>query len=534
MKLVEKPKGRIVLYFACLQVPQWPIWSPLCQYALATALMHAGYEVVFIDERVDPDPQGWLEKELPGALFVGVPGKSGDQCRNMEKTARFVKLRRPDLPVVVGGWFPSLFPEQTITSDYIDVVVIGPADFILPELADRLREGRRLDGLPSTYFKADGRIVKNPLDRLPPLEKTLPVPWHVVGIARYMHPHRWLNYFTSRGCPGGCRFCSVYCLSPHRWTALPPERVIADMEVLVREIGAEALKILDTDFCADRGRVERICQLILERGLKLRFHCLGRYHSLSRFTDEQLHLLRRAGCEEIEVGLETGSQRLADRLRKAVDVDAFAAMAARFVGAGIRLRVNVMLGLPTETRAEFARTFQKMLELEALGDGIRFQLFLFTPLPGTELGEEVWAMPSRAGRRRAPSTYRELLDFEVNNALLDMFWLARGHERAAKRAYYFYGPLVFHKNALDAARGRPWWRFVLRCLRPLAAWRLRHGRLGLPFEQWLNGLFGRPLSIGADSGITPPDDRLPAPEIGQAAPTPRPPLPALVSRRSTG
>jgi hypothetical protein len=63
---------------------------------------------------------------------------------------------------------------------------------------------------------------------------------------------------------------------------------------------------------------------------------------------------------------------------------------------------------------------------------------------------------------------------------------------------------------------------------------LRHGRLGLPFEQWLNGIFGKAIPIGADSGITPPEDRLPAPEIGQAMPTPRSPLTPHSSRRSTG
>ena len=93
MKQVSEPKGRVVLYYPIIWMPQWPMWSPLCMYTLAAALMHDGYEVTLIDERVDEDPRGWLEKELPGALFVGIPGKSGGQCRNMESAAEFIKSR---------------------------------------------------------------------------------------------------------------------------------------------------------------------------------------------------------------------------------------------------------------------------------------------------------------------------------------------------------------------------------------------------------------------------------------------------------
>ena len=516
MKLLPETKGKVILYFPIVWMPQWPMWAPLCMYTLATALMHEGFEVILIDERVDPDPRDWLEAELQGALFVGIPGKSGGQCRNMEATAAFIKSRRPDMPVVAGGWFPSLFPDQTITSENIDIVIIGPADETLPEVANRILEKKNLEGIGNVFFKENGRVVKNEVGHLPRVENTKPIPWEIVGIKRYLHPHGWINYFTSRGCPGSCTFCSVYCLDPRRWTALPPERVIEDMEILVHKIGVRSFQILDTDFCSNLKRVESICRLILERNLKIRFHVLGRHHTISRIRDEQLELLRRAGCTEIEVGLETGSQRLSDWIRKQVKVDEFVGTIRRFVSAGIRMRVNIMVGLPNETGKDLASTFHKMVELRNLGDGVRFQMFRFTPLPDSTMGREVWAMKARGNQGKVPKTYRELLDFRVNDEPLEMFWISKRHERSVKRAYAFYAPLLFYKGAVDSAKGRPWWRFMLKCFMPLAELRLKHGFYHVPIEMWLNKVFGKRLPLGADSGVPPPEDVLPAPEMGQS------------------
>ncbi|MFH0945619.1 MAG: radical SAM protein [Planctomycetota bacterium] len=533
MKQVSVPKGRVVLYFPILYA-QWPMWSPLCMFALAAALMAEGYEVTLIDERVDEDPRGWLEKELPGALLVGIPSKLGGQCRNMESTAEFIKAKNRDVAVVAGGWFPSLFPEQTMTSENIDIIVIGPGDFALPEVANRLLEGRSLDGIENVFFKRNGKIVKNQVNHLPSLEKTVPIPWEIVGIKRYLHPHGWINYFSSRGCPGGCVFCSIHCLDPRRWTALSPERVIEDLETLVHKIGARAFQITDADFCASLKRVEGICRLIQERGLQIRFHVLGRYQTLVRMSDEQVRLLRQSGCTEIEVGLESGSQSVADSINKQVDVERFVETARRFSAAGIRMRVNVMLGIPGETRKDLVSTFRKMLELRELGDGIRFQMFRFTPLPDSEIGKKVLSVSANGRAHRVPTTYRELLEFPVIDEETEMYWIDAKHERDVKRSYSFYAPLLFYKVALDSAEGRPWWRFALKCFIPLARWRVARARFAFPFELWLNRAFGRRMPLGTDAGIPHPEDQLPVPEMGQAFDDLPPLEPSLSSKDMRG
>jgi radical SAM superfamily enzyme YgiQ (UPF0313 family) len=519
VKLVSAPKGKVVLFFPIVWEGQFPLWAPTCMWAIGTALLHAGYEVVVIDERLDQDPRAQLARELDGALFVGISGKLGGQCKYMESAAQFVKQRRPDLPVVAGGWFPGLFPDQTITSPNIDIVVVGPGDEAIVQVADRLHEGHSMLGVENVYYKENGAIRKNPIGGLPRIEHTHPIPWKLFGMHRYVHPHGWVNSFTSRGCPGGCTFCAVICLDPRKWTALPPERVVDDMEAIVRDSGAEALQIMDTDFCASLSRVEKIARLILERGLKLRFNILGRYYTVRRMSDAQLWLLRQAGCNEIEIGLETGSQRISDQINKQCDVEDFPHLVRRLVRFGIRVRVNIILGFPDETRADLAATFGKMLELRELGiRAVRFQMFRFTPIPDAPDGRRVLAMTVREHAGREHYTYAELLDFPINESLDDLFWLTPQHERDVNRAYEFYAPLLFYKNALDTARGRPLWRLVLRLFQVSAAWRIRRAWFALPIEMWLNRMFGRRMPRGADEGISPAADQLPLPppEMGQA------------------
>ena len=523
MKLVTDTKGKVVLFFPVVWEGQYPTWAPLCMWAIGTALLHDGYEVVMIDERAGPETRDELLTELADAMLLGISGKLGGQCLRMEQVAAFVKQHRPDMPIVAGGWFPSLYPDETITSDNIDIAIVGPGDESIVEVANRVRESRSLDGVANVFSSLGGQVIKNELGPLPRIENTHPIPWKLFGARRYRHPHGWVNFFTSRGCPGGCTFCAVMCLDPRKWTALPPERVVDDMEAIARATGATALQIMDTEFCASISRVVKICTLMLERGLNLRFNILGRYHGLRRMTDEQFMLMRKAGCNEIEIGLETGSQRLSDQINKQVDVEDFPNLVRRVVKAGIRVRTNIIVGIPNETRRDLAQTFQKMLDIRTLGlRAVRFQMFRFTPIPDAPDGKAVLAMSVRSHKARTSFTYDELINFPFNESLGEMFWLSARRERAVNRAYSFYAPLVFYKNSLDTANGRPVWRKVLQLFHVLAKWRLHHAVFAFPFELWLNRLFGKRMPLGADEGISPADEQLPMrpPEMGQNPPPP--------------
>lgn len=504
MKLVDKPKGRIVLYYPILWMPQWPMWAPLDLMVIATVLLQAGYEVVLIDERIEDDPKGWLRQEIPGAMFVGITAKLGGQISNALEAARIVKSERPDCPVVFGGWFPSLFPNQTMECPDVDVAVEGPGDFIIAEVADRIREGASLEGIEGVWARKGDEIIKSPFQRLPKLDNAPSILWDEVNIQRYIHPQGWLNYYSSRGCPGGCTFCAVFCLDAHRWTPLPAEQVVDEWDYLVNKLGVKAIKLLDTDFFGTIPRVVSIAEQLLERNIKVRFEGLGRYHNLKHITDDQLRLLRRAGFTEVEIGVESGVQRLCNLIRKNVEVDNFVDLARRFIEAGIHVKINMMMGIPSETNEELTRSFKFIHDFKALGKGARLQYFRFTPLPDAPLNQEIVKSKNMrgGGKENGPWTLKELAALKINDTEGQLYWLTKKQERNVKRAYDFYGPLAYYNSIDDWSRPRKLQHLFLKMVRPLARWRTLSGIYGFPFEMWINQCLGPLMPRGESDGLT--------------------------------
>src|SRR5450756_2703781 len=142
-------------------------------------------------------------------LFVGITAMSGPQIRYGLEFARRVHAAKPHVPIVWGGVHPTLLPEQTVASDFVDVVVRGEAEQVVGPLADALAAGAPLDAVNGLTYKADGAIRSTPDADLIDLD-TIPVelPYDLLELDRYptLQAGR-VHIQTSRGCPSRCGFC---------------------------------------------------------------------------------------------------------------------------------------------------------------------------------------------------------------------------------------------------------------------------------------------------------------------------------------
>jgi radical SAM superfamily enzyme YgiQ (UPF0313 family) len=114
---------------------------PLQLLYVASALQHAGYAVRVVDMRLEDS----RTLDIGDPVFVGVTCMSGPQIRYGLEFAKKVRAERPDVPIVWGGVHPTLLPEQTVASAFIDVVVRGEGEPVVGPLADRLAAGEPLD-----------------------------------------------------------------------------------------------------------------------------------------------------------------------------------------------------------------------------------------------------------------------------------------------------------------------------------------------------------------------------------------------------
>ena len=154
-------KPRVVLYN-----PQAVFFTmPLALMALGSALDRARYDVRIIDGRLESDPVAAVIDAIAAGdtICLGVSVLTGAPIRDALRITRAVKRRRPDLPVVWGGWHPSLFPEHTLDGAGIDAAVVGQGEATLVEIVERLAAGERLDGVPGAVtIGDDGAPVHGP------------------------------------------------------------------------------------------------------------------------------------------------------------------------------------------------------------------------------------------------------------------------------------------------------------------------------------------------------------------------------------
>ena len=129
-------RGRVVLFYPAYDGP--PLSAPLCLLSLAAALRAADFEAVVIDAAIEPDYRKRVLQEAANALCVGISVLTGPMIQGAIEVATSVKRRFPILPVIFGGWHPSLLPAETLQEPFLDVVVRGQGEMTLPGIGRSL------------------------------------------------------------------------------------------------------------------------------------------------------------------------------------------------------------------------------------------------------------------------------------------------------------------------------------------------------------------------------------------------------------
>ncbi|HZX11918.1 MAG TPA: radical SAM protein [Candidatus Nanoarchaeia archaeon] len=360
-----------------------------------------------------------------------------------------IKEVYPQLPVVVGGNHITNVKQQSF--DQIpgaDYLMIGEAYYTFPELAHALEQNTNLSTIRGLIWKEDGNIITNKsrpdiqdLDILPfPARHLLPQPFttHYQSDTRYLRKPS-TSMITSLGCYYRCTFCD----HTRNVRFFSPKRVVDEIEHLQKIYGIKEIHFWDEIFTMTPKRTREICQEIIDRNIDITWSGYGRLDIIARNPD-LVPLIKKSGCWFMSFGVESGSQKVRDFIKKDLTDEQIRQAAETLAAAGIYTRGLFMLGHPTETLETLEQTIQfaKTLPLNSA------QFNLNIPLPGTEqyanakdygiLDEERFKDYSGHGK-----------PIYIPNGLT-----AEILEEAQKRAYkeFFARPQVFFRNA----------RFVLR------------------------------------------------------------------------
>lgn len=453
---------------------------PLGLLSLASSLRAAGYQPRIIDGALDRGYRRRIAQELPGSLCFGISLLTGPMIRDAIEVSHLVRGLQPDLPIVYGGWHPSLLTSETLREPIVDVVVRHQGEKTLVEILQRLETGKSLELVQGCWYKKDGRIFQNPDRPASPLG-SLPTPaYDLADFDAYERAsgERKLPYATSIGCPYACNYCTDMVFYNRHFNPLGVEQVVEEMADLVRRNRLTEVALVDSNFLVDVHRAMAIARAILAQETRFRWTFQASTDLLCRMTGQEVKLLAASGVSHIGFGTESASPDVLRAMNKRHQhIQDMFECARKCSKAGIRVTYNLIFGYPGEQERHRWETLRVMGEIAALYENVSFSPNVFTPYPGIP----IWPQLREMGLAQ-PASLEAWADVDLGQTNLP--WLrGESFETLNRGISYFLLDSQFHK-ALRKSRSALL-RRVLRALRKPLHWRMRHHFFALPLELWL-------------------------------------------------
>lgn len=322
-------------------------------------------EVSIFDENVEAFDAEKIRKINPDV--VGITATTPSFARAVEIAKRIketVKTR-----VMMGGTHVTFAPEEALKAG-VDVVIRGEGEATLAELL----ESSNLEKIKGISYVEDGEIIHNPDRELIKNLDEIPFP------AREYFPlknYRIMSLITSRGCPYNCSYCASTRFWRHRVRFRSPENVIEELKQ-ISELGFKLVRFMDSTFTLDQRRAVKICKLIKESNIDIKWSCETRADFIS---DALLEALSSSGCNLICLGIDSGSQEVLDKCKRSIDVATMKKAFEKIRKYRIATRAYVTFGFPGETEKTVRETIRFLEEVTPE----QTLLSLATAYPGTEL-----------------------------------------------------------------------------------------------------------------------------------------------------
>ena len=351
--------------------------EPLGLSYLATVLNRNGISTHLIDFNVEPFTRRDFRKYIRDSKprIVGLTSFTFN-FSVAKKIIEEIKHIETQIMTVIGGVHASAMPEKILTNiPSVDFVVVGEGEVTFLELCRKFLDGESVKNIRGIAFGSNGKVTVNPsrvliedLDELPPLDRELlPVKKYPIASVQ-----------TSRGCPYNCIFCNINRFYGKKFRLRNPKGVGEECESLIKKFDTKEIFFFGDSFTLEPNWVEEFCDEINRRDLKFTWGCETRVDNVSLSL---LKKMRKAGCVEVQYGIDYGDEEVLKRLGKnftlgcVADAVNWAKKAEIFTG-GFFIFNN-----PGENEKTMENTFNLIQKVPV--DAI--EVNLLTPYPGTPL-----------------------------------------------------------------------------------------------------------------------------------------------------
>lgn len=469
---------------------------PLGLVYTARMLVAEGYDVHIVDQRVLKEATREKVKTLVTEvepLWVGFTVMTGEPIFHAMRLAELVR-QHTKAPLLWGGIHPTILPEVTIAHPLVDYLIRGKGERSALAFSKALEAGGGFDGVPGLTWTENGTVRSNEEDDDSTWGKMPPIPYDLVNLddyARVGFEARVFPIMTSRNCPHKCTFCYNSALKQKlRWFPDSIEDTISNIDDILARYRPSYLSFIDDDFFVDLERsraILRHVEKVKPAHIKVGFRGV-RVSDMRLMTDEDLDLLERINTRHINIGVESGSDRVLKLLKKGMKAEHAVAMNRRFAKHKDFVPLyNFFSGIPGETEDDIRLSTRLILQLTAENPNCQISGFhQYTPYPGNEL----FNVAVEAGFP-VPQTLEEWGDQRFEDNAKKCPWIDSRRRRLLEMIYcmiYFVDgkyDMYFANNNWLLKAMHP----LINLYKPLARFRLRHHLTALPLEVWAKDAF---------------------------------------------
>jgi radical SAM superfamily enzyme YgiQ (UPF0313 family) len=374
---------RVALVKVFYDVPGTTPIPPLGILIVGGEMRKAGYEVkVFHSPKANSNLAAEIAAWKPG--LVGFSLITGDPLDVVVDVTRRVRSALPECVIVYGGIHPTIDPEQCLSVESVDFVVLHDGERTAVRLAEALRAGEPVSAIPGLAYREGGRTVIQPQDDVLHNLDDIDIDWSLVDVERYVLPEyggvrRVLaGYVASRGCPHQCGFCYNLVFNKRKWRHPSAEKVVRDVNALAARHDLGGVIFHDDNFTANR----RWALSVLE-GLKV--SALHIETRIDYVTEEFLQELVSRNVRSVFFGVECASDRMLALMKKGFTVADTKRALAAVAKYPLNMKLSLIVGGPTETVREYQATLDLIVWCVENLPRAAFTVGFYLPFPGTPL-----------------------------------------------------------------------------------------------------------------------------------------------------
>ncbi len=462
---------------------------PLSLLNVAAALQERGHCAEIVDGNVEPDAVDAALRRLRERRFdaLGVSVMGGPQVATALEMSRAVRAVAPRLPIVWGGYFPSLYPDAALADDSVDYLARDQGEAALLGLLDALPDasGSALAGIAGLSFRGGTGTISNPSAKVvAPAHSALP--YELLGeprayLVKTFMGRRTAVHQAALGCRFRCTFCGVAAM--FRGATLLPtaQRLERELTYLRDGLGADSLQFFDHNFFDREADMVPLLEVLAR--LEMPWWCYARADALVNLSAESWKLVRRSRLKMAYIGAETPNDRMLKSIRKGTSSDQTLEVAEVCRRNGVIPELSFMVAPPEDPEGETERTFDFIRTVKRVNPDAEIIVYVYTPLPPTSVPDahrlklaallDADGRPVQFPRSAEEWTRPEWVDYACH---ADAPWIS---ERLRRRIRDFVTVLRCRFPTVQDTRAPRWARLALR---GLASWRYSLRRYDRPWE----------------------------------------------------